>query len=620
MSFVILKPNSYLMRNRFSLKFSIFASFFLATMSCFSVFASSLLGFGLDTIAGESTVLRSTMVENNSNFIFDVRDPLGQVESYDVKSGDNGLAVFNLNGENLTRSGEYLVALRSSNEQISFEKSNSFTVFPAEISKNNSIVYPKNQVVSNGTIAKVNVSAFDQFYNPIANKKLNLSDGNKNFSANTNSDGVATFSVSGEDVLSLNLYDDLGNLIDSDVNVLFKKSIGAGGIVSSFNFTEVPNEIVAGESFDLTVEAIDQDENIVTDYTGEIRFFIEGENEQYAVLPQDYEFDLSDQGEHKFNLSFRFQQPGEYLLKVADLSNPEVEGEVLIDILTGETNVSTEGFEILSPSDGVYGSGNFTVSGVAPAGSEVKLYDNDIELDYSIVGLDSQFNFDVNLPNGNHSIYAALLNADGIIIAVSNLVAITVDNSSAEISSVTISPDEILPASPVTVRLITDSNLSRAYMLVGGNQYDMSKTSSGNYEGAFAAPISFGDYFITFVLEDELGNESRFDDFKGFTVGRDLSLPPPQKVNLRDLPTVSGLSAEAKNKRVVLDWTSVDDENVTKYRVYYGVSPAELTEAIDTITSESSWYVPNLINGETYYFAVVALDQFAIQVRSIVIS
>jgi hypothetical protein len=56
-----------------------------------------------------------------------------------------------------------------------------------------------------------------------------------------------------------------------------------------------------------------------------------------------------------------------------------------------------------------------------------------------------------------------------------------------------------------------------------------------------------------------------------------------------------------------------------RYRVYYGLSPNELVEAVDTFTSEPSWYVYNLVNGSEYYFAVVAVDSKGISVKTLVI-
>jgi hypothetical protein len=44
------------------------------------------------------------------------------------------------------------------------------------------------------------------------------------------------------------------------------------------------------------------------------------------------------------------------------------------------------------------------------------------------------------------------------------------------------------------------------------------------------------------------------------------------------------------------------------YRVYYGLSPNQLTEAVDTFTASTTWYLPNLKNEVEYYFAVIAVD------------
>ncbi|MBT5016985.1 hypothetical protein HN748_01945 [Candidatus Peregrinibacteria bacterium] len=46
---------------------------------------------------------------------------------------------------------------------------------------------------------------------------------------------------------------------------------------------------------------------------------------------------------------------------------------------------------------------------------------------------------------------------------------------------------------------------------------------------------------------------------------------------------------------------------IDHYRIYYGPTPEMMTQKVDTWDSGTTWYVPSLYNGSTYYFSVVAI-------------
>jgi predicted phage tail protein len=109
---------------------------------------------------------------------------------------------------------------------------------------------------------------------------------------------------------------------------------------------------------------------------------------------------------------------------------------------------------------------------------------------------------------------------------------------------------------------------------------------------------------MTFVIVDQLGNESRFENASTLFVG---VTPTTSGSTLGD---VTALSAVASDHRITLTWTAptVVAAPLINYRVFYGLSPNQLTEAVDTFTNSTTWYIPNLKNGVEYYFAVVAVD------------
>jgi hypothetical protein len=57
----------------------------------------------------------------------------------------------------------------------------------------------------------------------------------------------------------------------------------------------------------------------------------------------------------------------------------------------------------------------------------------------------------------------------------------------------------------------------------------------------------------------------------------------------------------------------VEDEKeasptINHYRIYYGPSSELLVNSVDTLDTSTTWYVPELFNGATYYFSVHAVD------------
>ena len=58
---------------------------------------------------------------------------------------------------------------------------------------------------------------------------------------------------------------------------------------------------------------------------------------------------------------------------------------------------------------------------------------------------------------------------------------------------------------------------------------------------------------------------------------------------------------------LLISWDSVDDSRVAGYKVKYGTASQSYTGAVDAGLS-TSLLLPNLVEGTTYYFAVVAYD------------
>lgn len=591
-----------------------------------SAFAAS--AFGLDTVAGEATVLRSAQLSDENSVVFDVRKPNGEIVKIESKGAKSGVAIEQLSDYHTRLAGKYGV-------KIGDDLYNYFTVFPADLDVYKSSVFPVEQVVSGNDTGRVTVTLVDEFGNPIGEHKVKLLPNTKSASFTyasrefTNRDGEIVFNLtsSNDGIVKYSVYDVTADkVLDEQVSAIFlngnyvKKNnfdnltlsaVGnSSGPVDSLVFSDLPNKIEAGEVVSFSVEAVDALEETVVSYDGEVRFSIAGSNGNYVSLPDDYTFRLEDQGEHTFSLSLLFNVPGTYVLRVTDLDNLSVFGEVEVDVIEKSSlNIdpsNVEGVIVTNPLAGTYSNAVQVVSGFATPGAGLKIFDNDLEVTELVADLDGRFTFTTQpLPDGEHNIYVAEVNEIGTIVEVSEPVSFSIDTEASEIGEITFSPEgQVIPGSVVNVQVEVEDRLSALTLVIDDSFYDLDYNFDGYYEGAFAAPMDFGNYDVSFEVIDQLGNESVVDEAAVLRVG---AFDFEEKVTPA---IVSNVIAKEDDRRVILSWDPVysDVNEIVRYRVYYGLSPTDLSQAVDTFTNSTTWYVPNLINGQTYYFAVVAVD------------
>ena len=89
----------------------------------------------------------------------------------------------------------------------------------------------------------------------------------------------------------------------------------------TYSFTNVPTSVTAGSSFNVTVTARDQANQVVTSYTGKVHFT---SSDGSASLPSDYTFVATDHGKHLFKTTF--VTPGVQTLTVTDVSSTAIAG------------------------------------------------------------------------------------------------------------------------------------------------------------------------------------------------------------------------------------------------------------------------------------------------------
>ena len=594
-----------------------------------------------DSIAGVSTSLRASTVEPYKKLIFELVTPSGENHKFLVDSGYSGSAKIELEQYYTRVAGKYLVNIYDA-ENLKKGKSSSFIVYPGSVSVNKSEIAPADQVVnSSNDSAVIKVKLSDDFGNPIEGHVIKLlsSNPNSNIQLNsnsnkTNANGEVSFRVSSVDggAVTYTAYDLSSDLVlngrarvayfDSNYSVFlssndfdsrYAASGNASNVVDSLKFDNFPDVVEPGESISFALGAYDQNDQLVPNYTGRVRFTALGSNSSQVNLPGDFQFTADDQGEHTFSLALYFQQPGSYQIEARDLDNNAIFGVETVSVIQS-SNVNDDfesvddGIQLSSPMPGTYSNNVQVISGVAEPAARLKIFDNNVELANLIADFEGRFTYTTtSLGDGVHNLSVASVNEVGTVIDTSRSIEVIIDTSSPEISQVVIQPQGVVDAgTPVSVQLEIQDALSQASVVFADNIYSLEEVTPNVYQTNFLAPSEAGAYPMDFILVDELGNESRVQAAATLNVG---GMVAGEGSNDKISP-VRNLVATPNDGRVILNWdvplNFVDP--IQNYRVFYGASPNELTSAVDTFTNSTTWYIPNLPNGTEFYFAVLAVD------------
>lgn len=590
-----------------------------------------LAAYGLDTAAGYATVLRTSKTVANAPVTFTVLKPTGESVIVSAKTSANGVAIADLSDYHTKQAGFYTVSA-TVDGYVTDSRSNVFEVYSGSVSDKNSVVSPSDQVVhSFSEKATVSVLLLDDYGNPVPGHVVKLissssadeiwaaypdsttdESGKIVFEMRSTVSGAATYSVydvTADIILAQKakvVYFTSGDFILSNTSpsLSYAASGSSSTGISKFKFESVPASVKTGEHVNFDLVAYDVADQVVTNYVGTVRFSVLSGNASYVTLPPEYTFKASDLGSHTFSLALLFQQPGSYQIEAKDSVNMSVLGTYTFNAMSSSGASASTGITITNPSAGTFSNNVQVISGKASPGASLKIFDNDVTIASLVADIDGDFSHTTGiLVDGQHKIYVASVNEVGTAIATSPLVTITVDTSAPEISQVTLDPTgSVNPSAIITIRVFTNDDLSRAQAVVSGNVYDLTKSTQGYYQGTFPAPIDFGTYPINLVLVDQLGNETTLENQASLQVG----VMPPSTDVPDDVPNVR---AVAEDFRVTLNWDAPSSENaITHYRIFYGTSPNQLTEAVDTFTNATTWYVPNLQNGTEYYFGVAAVD------------
>lgn len=436
----------------------------------------------------------------------------------------------------------------------------------------------------------------------------------------------------------------------------------SSGIPQRFEIKNLADRLEPNKSYSFRVEAVDVSGKKVNAYSGNVRFTVTDPN---ASIPPDYTFEPNDLGGHDFSLALRFATPGGHKLAVIDTNNTNLRGEFMVNVSGGAVNtannqktttnnpqtdkaqtetankkvtaIATEAGQrtaplILAPVAGIYKKKDISVSGKAGVGDQLVLFDNDRSAANFAAGADGKFSVELkNLSDGEHKLRVGLTDGTGRILGFSSSLTIKIDANAPGVDEVKILPkDTVTRGASVILKVYSDMDVAEAAVIINNKIYELNKDLSepGAYSASIPAPAAIGDYPVNVIIIDRLGNETSASAAATLKVVQDNTLRadggvtssttanstlPSLAIQGTELPgspsQPKNLQAQNSDGRVTLAWeASTDNTFVQKYRVFYGIKPQDLIVAINTFDAATRWYVPNLTNGQTYYFAVAGID------------
>lgn len=593
------------------------------------------------TIAGYGTTLQAEGLSSFEPVIISIVSPKDNTFQLTAKADSKGNLTYTLDDMYTRVSGRYGVSLisKGSSETIA---TGSFDVNADVSSTDRSGVVASKDVVHTGSydFSVINVkltdlmgnSVVDHFVTVISNRTSDSIKPLKAGVTRTDKNGMVSFAVTSvvpgqSDYV---VYDmSTQKVIGDPVHILYigadpvKSSylsasvLGAvggeyvaantleAGPAESFKFEDMPAAIKTNQPVDFTVTAYDTNQKLAVGYLGTVHFQAVGANAVFASLPKDYTFTAEDLGKHIFPLAMQFQQEGTYEIDVTDTVKKTAIGHISLVVKGGSAAAAVDTkVTVTTPSPGSYSANTQNITGTAPAGKDVKLFDGTENIGSAVTNVQGQYSFVTQpLVDGEHMLSVSTMDQNGAILGTSEKVKIVIDTQPPKVDSVVLTPSfDVTPGLPVQVELQSEEKLKKALVDINGTVSELSEDleKAGTYHGAFASPDKDGSYDIKFTLSDALSNESVI------TYATKLQVTTAGAIKaVRQLKAVPGAF------KISLSWSAPEGNisSIDHYRIFYGTDANNLTGKVDTVGNVLSWYIPNLNNNTPYYFGVVGVDK-----------
>ena len=358
----------------------------------------------------------------------------------------------------------------------------------------------------------------------------------------------------------------------------------AAGALDHFEVILWKDEAKVGEALDITISAVDKNDEIITDYTGDILVFSESDSE--AEFPNDlaensYTFTIANEGSVKFENAVKFNNSWDQDIYVYDLNDENILGVAQIAISEDE-KITNADITIVSPENGITLSRDtFLVSGTAQKNHQVRILVNDTQDLFTTSNSSWIFEKEVEwLEQWTNTIQAYILDADSEKIGESKKIEIKINSNAPVFKSISTTPEwEISSESQMEVKVVATIGLREVQVIINDVITQLEEGNDWVYSATTVAPTNPGEYGIDVILKDDFALESRQREAKTITVIPSQKLnsgdvepvtpaetvTPPQSSNELDL-SIQDIQVVELKTRSVITWAELPDAR--SYNVY----------------------------------------------------
>jgi len=286
--------------------------------------------------------------------------------------------------------------------------------------------------------------------------------------------------------------------------------------IHHFKVIATPDKIWVWEGIDLTIQAVDKNENIVTDYEWTVLIFSESDREAQfpnALDDNSYTFQKSDEWVKKFENAVKFSNKWTNDIHVYDLDDQTdslmwlAEVEVTEKVAAKKVDIS-----ILSPESWLtIWKKTVNVSWKTDKNHQVKIILNWKDDILTTSDGDWIFEKEVDWLSDWENIFKAyVLDWDDNVIWSSKEVKISINASLPSFNKLIIAPNwesELEPETLIKAEVYATKWLWHVSVILDDWINELIETTSGVYKWDFLVPKIPWEYNIDVLLKDELGNK-----------------------------------------------------------------------------------------------------------------
>jgi len=375
------------------------------------------------------------------------------------------------------------------------------------------------------------------------------------------------------------------------------------GSLAGFDVKVNPSTLKVGEPADLTIKALDDQGNVLTDYKGDIIITVtdkDGNDLDMSdyVVPNDgtYEFTDEDQWVKTFSKWLIINKKWDFYVKVVDFDTNK-SGKAEVKVVDTNTQTNEGNIKILTPSDNeIITKDSLTVAW------EAKQYKNSkvqILVDWKLAweGLvwdDGSFQVDIaNLQNWDHKLKAQVLDLNNKVIASSKEIPFKVKIAEQLFKNIEILPsNSVSQGTKITINVSVDSSVNSAVLHIQNyGDFPMDRISTTLFSTQFIANTP-GKFDINLTLTTA--------DWKTKNYKNIAKLVVLEKVSISSVK----IQRDNNAKTISLTWKFTGQ--VPKFKVTYGKNKDDLSQKI--IVSENKAVIKNIDPALTYYVKIYPID------------